>query len=114
MRGCRGKDVNGLGKFAIVKHVKELRFGGGVNTECADLWFSKHACVGVTVLPICVSVCLFANFVQKKKEEAEHFDTTFFFAVSQLFLILRRGLTTVALSASSSPATSEQLWSLCG
>lgn len=48
--------MNGPGKFVIVKHMKELRFGGGVNPECADLWIGKHAWVGVTMLPICVSV----------------------------------------------------------
>lgn len=46
-------------KFVIVKNMKELRFGGGVNTKCADLWTSKQACVTVTMLPICVSLCLY-------------------------------------------------------
>lgn len=40
-------------KFVIVKNMRELRFGGEVNTGCADLWTSKQACVTITMLPTC-------------------------------------------------------------
>lgn len=58
-------------KFGIVKNMKELRFGGGVNTECADQWGSTQACVTVTMLPICLPLCFYkspkSSFVPKKR-----------------------------------------------